>query len=73
MATATSEQGTQDKTGRTVVSVPGELVAQIDAAIRRDGGEALDKLGVSVESMRQGFVHKLIADGLARANGSAGK
>lgn len=54
-----------EKQSRTVVSIPGELVSDIDKAINEDGGEALKALGVEAESLRQGFVHKLIRAGLA--------
>ena len=70
MPPATQQTQAQEKQSRTVVSLPGELVAKIDKAIHEDGGEALKALGVTAESMRQGFVHKLLHETLdARSNG----
>ena len=65
MANSATDTKATEKQARSVVSIPGDLVAEIDKAIHEDGGEALKALGVEAESLRQGFVHKLIRHGLA--------
>ena len=49
---------------RTVVSLPKEIVEKIDARIKQDGGDALKALGVGPETLRTGFVHKLLNEAL---------
>ena len=52
---------------RTVVSIPVELVTRIDTLIDKQGGEALRNLGVGPETLRSGFVHKLLGEALDTA------
>lgn len=54
---------------RTVVSIPADIVERIDAKIAEQGGDALRALGVGPETLRTGFVHKLLNESLS--NGGA--
>lgn len=53
-----------ESSARTVVSLPAEIVTLLDARIKRDGGEALAKLGVGPETLRTGYVHKILNETL---------